>query len=127
MQNAETEGSWCTIKSVRYNGYLPENWIPNSCNNTDPIEVSPNCNNVPGYESEGLSQSHSGSSQLSPASAALDYFSPFRYWLNNFTRRIKRTTYNNNEASEELYGSSSSSALPLGNSNIHMAYHSKRS
>lgn len=73
MQNAETEGSWCTIKSVRYNGYLPENWIPNSCNNTDPIEVSPNCNNVPGYESEGLSQSHSGSSQLSPASAALDY------------------------------------------------------
>ncbi|SBS80936.1 PIR Superfamily Protein [Plasmodium ovale curtisi] len=127
IQNTETEGSWCTIKSVIYNGYLPENWIPKSCNNTDPIEVSPSCNNVPGHASEGLSRSHSSSSQLSPASAALGYFSPFRYWLNNFTRRIKRTTYNNNEASEELYGSSSSSALPLENSNIHMAYHSKRS
>ncbi|SBT33198.1 hypothetical protein POVWA2_015390 [Plasmodium ovale wallikeri] len=50
----------------------------------------------------------------------------FRYWLNNFTRKIKKTTYNNNEASEELYGSSSSSSLPLGNSNIHMAYHFRR-
>ncbi|SBT02615.1 PIR Superfamily Protein [Plasmodium ovale curtisi] len=126
-QNGEADGRWCNLNNLTYKGFLPEGWTPDSCKNEKSIEVSASCNHVPGYASEGLSQSHAVSSQLSPASAALGYFSPFRYWLNNFTRRIKRTTYNNNEASEEFYGSSSSSSLPLGNSNIHMAYHSKRS
>ncbi|SBT00444.1 PIR Superfamily Protein, partial [Plasmodium ovale curtisi] len=133
------KGNWCKRERPKYvNNNYPQDWIPESCNNPDSIDISISCNYDPYNKTLELpTPDYSTSPRISFSqsygyvlfvllltSILLYKFSPLGTWLDNKIGNKNRIRENiNSEAMEEFPRSSAYTSSP-SSSKFNVIYHS---